>query len=124
MPSQGHFGQHMKFSIGRSCIHRAFTSSQRKNLDHATCRLLRSFSTLHPISTRRASSLGFVAQPSNPDGFMVNRRKPRECSLHANPTHDLAATSYRLDLCFEAHISEYLFHLSKDLFLFNEYFLL
>jgi hypothetical protein len=28
-----------------------------------------------PVSARRASSLGFVAQPSNPAGFVVNRRK-------------------------------------------------
>jgi hypothetical protein len=42
------------------------------------CPPLRSFS-VHPdtVSARRASSLGFVAQPSNPTGFVVNRRKPR-----------------------------------------------
>jgi hypothetical protein len=68
----------MKFSIGRPRIHRAFASSQRKHLDHVTCRPLRSFSARpDPISARRASGLGFVAQPSNPDGFLVNRRKPR-----------------------------------------------
>jgi hypothetical protein len=30
-----------------------------------------------PVSARRASGLGFVVQPSNPAGFVVNRRKPR-----------------------------------------------
>jgi hypothetical protein len=30
-----------------------------------------------PISARRAFGLGFVVQPSNPAGFVVNRRKPR-----------------------------------------------
>jgi hypothetical protein len=60
----------MKFSIGQSCIHRAFASSQCKHLDHAACSPLRSFSArLDPVSARRASELGFVAQPSNPDGF-------------------------------------------------------
>jgi hypothetical protein len=69
----------MKFSIGWPRIHRAFASSQRKLLDHATCHPLRSFSACpDPISTRRASSLGFVAQLSNPDSFVVIRRKPRE----------------------------------------------
>jgi hypothetical protein len=29
------------------------------------------------VSTRRASSLGFVNQPSNPADFVVNCRKPR-----------------------------------------------
>jgi hypothetical protein len=32
---------------------------------------------LDPISAGRASGLGFVVQPSNPAGFVVNRRKPR-----------------------------------------------
>jgi hypothetical protein len=32
---------------------------------------------LDPVSARRASSLGFVAQPSNPVGFAVNCHKPR-----------------------------------------------
>jgi hypothetical protein len=68
----------MKFSIGRPRIHRAFASSQRKHLDHAVCRPLQSFlARPDPVSARRASGLGFVAQPSNPDGFVVNRRKPR-----------------------------------------------
>jgi hypothetical protein len=75
----------MKFSIGWPRIHRAFTSSQRRHLDHAVCRLLRSFlARPDPISARWASSLGFVAQPSNPYGFVVNRRKPR--GLGAAPT--------------------------------------
>jgi hypothetical protein len=30
-----------------------------------------------PVTARRASGLGFVAQPSNPVGFVVNHRKPR-----------------------------------------------
>jgi hypothetical protein len=72
----------MKFSIGRPSIHWAFASSQHKHLDHAMCRLLRSFSvSSDPVSTRRASGLGFVAQPSNPDRFVVNHRKP--CRLGA-----------------------------------------
>jgi hypothetical protein len=38
----------------------------------------RSFSARpDPVSARRASSLGFVVQPSNPAGFVVNSRKPR-----------------------------------------------
>jgi hypothetical protein len=38
---------------------------------------LRSFSMCpDPVSTRRASGLGFVGQPSNPADFVVNRRKP------------------------------------------------
>jgi hypothetical protein len=32
---------------------------------------------LDPVSARQASGLGFVTQPSNPTGFMVNHRKPR-----------------------------------------------
>jgi hypothetical protein len=31
-PPQGHFGQHMKFTIGRPRIHQAFTSSRCKHL--------------------------------------------------------------------------------------------
>jgi hypothetical protein len=86
MPSQGHFGQHMKFSIGRLRIHRAFASSQRKHLDHVTCRPLQSFSTRSdPVSARRASGLGFLAKLSNPDGFMVNRRKPHGLSTASTP---------------------------------------
>jgi hypothetical protein len=73
----GHFGQHMKFSVERPRIDWAFASSQRKHLDHATCHPLRSFPARpDPVSARRASGLGFVAQPSNLDGFVVNRRKP------------------------------------------------
>jgi hypothetical protein len=68
----------MKFSIGRPCIHRAFAPFRHKHLDHAICRPLRSFSVrLDPVSACRASCIGFVAQPSNPDGFVVNRCKPR-----------------------------------------------
>jgi hypothetical protein len=39
--------------------------------------------TIHPdpVSARRASGLGFVVQPSNPTGFVVNRRKPRAQTL-------------------------------------------
>jgi hypothetical protein len=38
----------------------------------------RSFSECpDPVSARRASGLGFVAQPSNPTGFVLNHRKPR-----------------------------------------------
>jgi hypothetical protein len=41
------------------------------------CPPLRSFSTCpDPVSARRASCLGFVAKPSNPAGFVVNRCKP------------------------------------------------
>jgi hypothetical protein len=37
----------------------------------------RSFSARpNPVSARRASGLGFVDQPCNPAGFVVNRRKP------------------------------------------------
>jgi hypothetical protein len=76
----------MKFSIGRSRIHRVFVSSQCKHLDHAACRLLRSLSARpDPVSTCRASGLGFVAQPSNPDGFVVNRRKPRGLGAASTP---------------------------------------
>jgi hypothetical protein len=32
---------------------------------------------LYSVFARRASGLGFVAQPSNPTSFVVNRRKPR-----------------------------------------------
>jgi hypothetical protein len=82
----GHLGQNMKFSIGRLHIHRAFASSQRKPLDHVACRPLRSFSARPaPVSARRASSLGFVAQPSNPDGFVVNHRKPRGLGATSTP---------------------------------------
>jgi hypothetical protein len=38
---------------------------------------LKSLDKPRSISIRRASSLGFVAQPRNPDGFVVNRCKPR-----------------------------------------------
>jgi hypothetical protein len=42
------------------------------------CPPLRSFSPRpDPVSARRASGLGFVAQPSNPADFVVNRCKPR-----------------------------------------------
>jgi hypothetical protein len=76
----------MKFSIGRPRIHRAFVSYQRNHLDHAACRPLRSFSTRQdPISACRASGLGVVAQPSNPDGFVVNRRKPRGLGAASTP---------------------------------------
>jgi hypothetical protein len=76
----------MKFSIRRTCIHQAFASSRRKHLDHATCRPLRSFSTRpDPVSSRRAWGLGFVAQPRNPDIFVVNRRKPRGLSAAFTP---------------------------------------
>jgi hypothetical protein len=76
----------MKFSIGRPCIHRVFASSQRKHLDHATCCPLLSFSAhLDPVSARRASSLGFVAQPSNTDGFVVNGCKPRGLGAASAP---------------------------------------
>jgi hypothetical protein len=37
------------------------------------------------VSARRASGLGFVAQPSNPDGFVANRRKPRGLSAASTP---------------------------------------
>jgi hypothetical protein len=48
-------------------------------------RPLRSFSTYSdPVSARRASNLGFVAQPSNPDSFVVDRCKP--CRLGAAST--------------------------------------
>jgi hypothetical protein len=82
----GAFWSTHEFSIGRPRIHRAFTSSQRKHLDHATCRPLRSF-LVRPdsISARRASDLGFVAQPSNPDSFAVNRRKPRRLGAASTP---------------------------------------
>jgi hypothetical protein len=74
------------FSIGQSRIHRAFASSQRKHLDHAACRPLRSFSArTNPVSARRASGLGFVAQPSNPDSFVVNRRNTRGLSAASTP---------------------------------------
>jgi hypothetical protein len=76
----------MKFSIGRPSIHRAFASSQHKHLDHVACRPLRSFSArLDPVSALRASGLGFVGEPSNPDGFVVNRRKPRVLSAASTP---------------------------------------
>jgi hypothetical protein len=73
-------------SIGRSRIHQAFASSQHKHLDHVACRPLRSFSTRpDPVSARRASGLSFVAQPSNPDGFVVNRHKPRGLGAASTP---------------------------------------
>jgi hypothetical protein len=80
----------MKFSIGRPRIHRAFASSQRKHLDHAACRQLRSFSACpDPVSARgfvvTASGLGFVAQPSIHGGFVVNRRKPRGLGVASTP---------------------------------------
>jgi hypothetical protein len=76
----------MKFSIGRPRIHRAFASSQCKHLNHAACRSLRSFSEHpDPVSACRASGLGFVAQPSNPDGFVANRRKPRGLGAASAP---------------------------------------
>jgi hypothetical protein len=76
----------MKFSTGQPCIHQAFTSSQHKHLDHAACRPLWSFSArTDPIYARRASGLGFVSQPSNPDGFVVNRRKPGGLSGASTP---------------------------------------
>jgi hypothetical protein len=85
-PSQGHYGQHMKFYIGQSRIHRDFASSQRKHLDHAACRPLRSFSTHpDPVSARRAFGFGFVAQSSNPDGFVANRHKPRRLGAASTP---------------------------------------
>jgi hypothetical protein len=31
---------------------------------------------MYPVSARRAFGHGFVAQPSNPTGFVVNQRKP------------------------------------------------
>jgi hypothetical protein len=34
---------------------------------------------------RRASGLGFVAQPSNPDDFVVNCRNPRELGAASTP---------------------------------------
>jgi hypothetical protein len=37
------------------------------------------------ISVRRASDFGFVAQPSNPDGFVVNCRKPRGLGAASTP---------------------------------------
>jgi hypothetical protein len=46
------------------------------------CPPIRSFSARpDPVSARRASGLGFVPQPSNPTGFVVNRRKPRVHTL-------------------------------------------
>jgi hypothetical protein len=38
-----------------------------------------------PSPPARASDLGFVAQPSNPDGFVVNRRKPRGLGATSTP---------------------------------------
>jgi hypothetical protein len=37
------------------------------------------------VSPSRASGLGFVAQPRNPDSFVVNRRKPRGLSVASMP---------------------------------------
>jgi hypothetical protein len=85
-PHRGILVTHMKFSIGRSRIHRAFASYQRTYLDHAACRPLRSFSARpDPVSACRAFGLGFVAQPSNPDSFVVNRCKPRRLSAASKP---------------------------------------
>jgi hypothetical protein len=76
----------MKFSIARPRVHRAFVSSQRKHLNHAVCRLLRSLSARpDPVSTHRASGLGFVAPLSNPDNFVMNRRKSRGLGATSTP---------------------------------------
>jgi hypothetical protein len=37
------------------------------------------------VSARRASGLGFVSQPSNPEGFVVNRHKPRGLGAASTP---------------------------------------
>jgi hypothetical protein len=84
-PSQGHFCHHMKFSIGRSRIHRTFASSRCKHLDHAMCHSLRSFSARPDlVSARRASGHGFVAQPCNARFCGEPPQTPQtRCSVYA-----------------------------------------
>jgi hypothetical protein len=78
----------MKFSFGRPCIHRAFASSQRKHLDHAACRPLRSFSTRSdPVSAHRASGLGLVAQPSTPTVLWWTSANPADSVQPPRQSH-------------------------------------
>jgi hypothetical protein len=61
-------------------------SPQRNPCDPDVCPSLRSLSVRSdPVSAHRASSLGFVAQPRNLDGLVVNRRKPRGLSVASMP---------------------------------------
>jgi hypothetical protein len=87
-PTLGHTTQALivAFWSTHDVVHRAFTSSQCKLLDHAACGMLRSYSArLDHASARRASYLGFVAQPSNTDGFVVNHRKPHGLGAASAP---------------------------------------
>jgi hypothetical protein len=59
---------------------------RRKPCDPDACPSLRNLSTRSdPVYVCRASSLGFVAQPRNPDSFVVNHRKPRRLGVASTP---------------------------------------
>ena len=97
-PSQGHFGQHMKFTIGRPCIHQAFASSQCKHLDHAACRPLRSFPThLDPISVTLNFRHQLCGSTGEPNGFV---EKPPQTP---QTTHDLHAKLQATSLSLPPH---------------------
>jgi hypothetical protein len=57
----------------------------RENLQPTRALADRNLTCYLTVNTRRASVLGFVAQPSNPNGFVVNRRKPRGLGATSTP---------------------------------------
>jgi hypothetical protein len=87
--------------------HRAATSlpqsssSRHKPYDPTVCPPLRSFSMrLNPVSARRASGLGFVAQPSNPTVFCWITANPAcRLWLWAATLHQLLSTSLSFFCC-------------------------
>jgi hypothetical protein len=50
-----------------------------------SCRVSPASKLLSALGSRRASGLGFFAQPSNSDGFVVNPRKPRRLGAASTP---------------------------------------
>jgi hypothetical protein len=68
--------------IARPRLHRSLRPPDASPVIPPRARRHRSFSVRpHPVSAHRASDLGFVVQPSNPAGFVVNYRKPRVQTL-------------------------------------------
>jgi hypothetical protein len=80
---EGHFGNSRRCTIGRRL---QLAYPRCKPCDPDACPSLRSLSTRSdPVYVCRASSLGFVAQPRNPDSFVVNHRKPRRLGAASTP---------------------------------------